>query len=233
MTYPNELQKVFEAHGGLDKWQDMKTLVFELPKEPREKHITDLRTRKDRIETTSFQMGYDGQNTWIADPDKAYKGNPEFYHNLMFYFYAMPFVLADKGIFYETAENLEFEGKQYPGLAISYGEGVGTSPKDEYYIHYDPETFRMAWLGYTVTYRTGEDSDEVKWIRYDNWELFNGLLLPRSISWYSYEGREIGGLRNTVVFENVEIKQKPMETGFFDKPEDGVIFARLPEAESN
>ena len=48
MTYPNELQKVFEAHGGLDKWQDMKTLVFELPKEPREKHITDLRTMTDK-----------------------------------------------------------------------------------------------------------------------------------------------------------------------------------------
>ena len=64
----------------------------------------------------------------------AYEGNPKFYYNLMFYFYAMPFILADDGIKYTDAEPLVFEGKSYPGIKISYEAGVGESPEDEYVI---------------------------------------------------------------------------------------------------
>ena len=35
----------------------------------------------------------------------------------------MPFVLADEAIRYDTAEDLEFEGKFYPGIHISYNDG--------------------------------------------------------------------------------------------------------------
>ena len=31
--YPTELNKVFEAHGGLEQWRSMKSLVYEIPKE--------------------------------------------------------------------------------------------------------------------------------------------------------------------------------------------------------
>ena len=104
--------------------------------------------------------------------------------------------------------------------------GIGTSPKDEYYIHYDPETFNMAWLGYTVTYRTGEDSDNIKWIRYNDWGDFNGLKLPQSISWYNYEGMDIKDVRSTVHFENVSVTSdlKPMR--FYDKPREAQFYSK-------
>ena len=228
--YPVELQKVFKAHGGLEHWKRQRTLSFVIAKpENAETHIIDLNSRKDKIETEQYDMGFDGENPWLLNKEGAYGGNVEFYHNLMFYFYAMPFVLADDGIQYEKAKDLEFEGKNYPGFKISYHSGVGTSPKDEYYIHYDPSSYTMQWLGYTVTYSTQEKSDKVRWIRYNDWDTYNGLILPKSISWYNYEGMNIKDLRNTVSFKDISVSVEAKPNGFYDKPVKGHYFVKAQE----
>ena len=224
VQYPEVLTKVFDAHGGLKNWRSMKNLVYTIPKEDlSEIHTIDLYSRKDRIDTPDYSMGFDGSDVWIDDPDKQYEGDPVFYHNLMFYFYAMPFVLADDGIIYSETEDLVYGDRKYPGIGIGYQANIGTSPKDEYYIHYDPETCQMAWLGYTVTYRAGEKSDNVKWIRYGEWLEEEGILLPSSITWHNYEGRIIGEARSKVSFENVSLSNEAMEAVFFDKPETAKV----------
>ncbi len=223
-NYPAALQAVFEAHGGFDLWKDQKTLVYSMADTGgMETSTTDLRTRKDRIDSPVFSMGYNGENVWLKDEKKKYEGDPVFYHNLMFYFYAMPFVLGDNGINYGETTDLVFEGKHYPGLSISYDSGVGTSPKDEYFIHYDPETKRMAWLGYTVTYRSGEKSDNVKWIRYNDWMSVNDLILPKSLTWHAYEGRDIKEAKSTVEFENVSLSESAKPSSFYAIPEGGEV----------
>jgi len=180
--YPEALKAVFEAHGGLANWRSQKTLSYDIPKgEEKETHTIDLYSRKDKVTASTFEMGYDGKEVWLLDESKSYSGDPVFYHNLMFYFYAMPFVLADDGVVYSETPDLEFEGKKYPGIGIGYLDGVGVSPKDEYFIHFDPETKQMAWLGYTVTYRSGEKSDRISWIRYNDWTTVGDVVLPKSI----------------------------------------------------
>jgi len=189
-NHPEALNAIFEAHGGVANWKKQRTLSYVLPKpENPETHTIDLRNRNEKIETPNYTIGFDGK-PWVLDSNDTYKGNPEFYHNLMFYFYAMPFVLADDGIIYIETKDLVFEGVSYPGIRISYDAGVGITPKDEYFIHYNAETFQMEWLGYTVTYRSGEKSDNIKWIRYNDWQNINDLILPSSISWYTVEGGE-------------------------------------------
>ncbi|MCL6265366.1 DUF6503 family protein [Flagellimonas myxillae] len=223
-NYPKLLADIFTAHGGLDAWKSQRTLTFELPMEDaKEKHTIDLRSRKDRVDTEQISMGSDGKAVWLMDTEGQYKGDAVFYHNLMFYFYAMPFVLADDGIVYHETENLVYAEKSYPGIRIAYETGVGTSPKDEYFIHVDPETGKMAWLGYTVTYRTGESSDNVKWIRYDNWQTVEDLVLPKSITWYNYEGPKILDARSTVNFENVALSKDAKSGEFYAKPEKAVV----------
>lgn len=222
-TYPDEVLKILNAHGTLESWRKYKTMSFTIPKEnASEIHSIALQSRKDKVSTPSFEMGFDGSQVWLLDNVESYKGDAVFYHNLMFYFYAMPFVLADNGIEYGTTTLLEFEGKSYPGIRISYDSGVGASPKDEYFLHYDPETFQMQWLGYTVTYRTGEKSENVKWIRYNDWMEVEGLLLPKSITWYTYEGKTPISAKNTVLFEEVSLSEQEKLSGFYDKPEEGV-----------
>ena len=223
-NYPEELVKILNAHGGLDQWRSMKSLVYEIPKSNySEVHTIDLYSRKDRVDTPDYSMGFDGKKVWLEDAKKLYEGDPVFYHNLMFYFYAMPFVLADDGIFYSDTQELSFEGKTYPGIRISYQADIGTSPKDEYFIHYDPETNQMAWLGYTVTYRTGEKSDNVKWIRYREWQQTSGLILPKAITWYNYEGKTIKDPKSTLLFEKVSLEREAHDPKFFEKPPGGKI----------
>lgn len=219
--YPEALNAVFNAHGGLDTWKEQKTLVYDISKaDDSETHTIDLINRKDKITTPNVIIGFDGQKVWLLDGENKYKGDPIFYHNLMFYFYAMPFVLADEGINYGETENIEFEGISYPGIRISYDSGVGTSPKDEYYLHYNPETFQMEWLGYTVTYRSGEKSDNVKWIRYDDWKDVKGVKLPKSITWHAYEIQQIKEASKTVNFENIALSRERKQKDFYEKPEN-------------
>lgn len=226
-NYPEALGKVLEKHGGMDAWKQQRTMVFALQKPDfKEVHTIDLHSRKDRIDTEIFSMGFDGENAWLLNTDKKYTGNVGFYHNLIFYFYAMPFVLADDGIVYGKTEDLVYEGKNYPGIEISYESGVGASSKDQYFIHYDPDTFEMAWLGYTVTYRSGEVSDNVKWIRYDDWTTIDGLVLPNSISWYKYEGRNLLEPANTLPFIEATVSTSAKEASFYEKPE-GAEFVEI------
>ncbi|MGI9550770.1 MAG: DUF6503 family protein [Aurantibacter sp.] len=222
--YPEALNKVFDAHGGLVNWKNKRTLSFVIAKpEAPETHTIDLHSRREKIEMSGFAMGFDGQDFWLEDEKESYKGDPIFYHNLMFYFYAMPFVLADAGINYGETAALEYEGKSFPGISISYNDGIGTSPKDEYFLHYDPETHQMTWLGYTVTYRTGEKSANVKWIRYNDWTKVGELVLPKSLTWHAYEGRTIKEAKNTYVFENVSVSETSKNDVFFGMPENAKV----------
>ncbi len=225
--YPKAVEYVLEAHGGLATWKKQRTLSFTIPKPDNpEIHTVDLRTRMDKIETPAYDIGFDGDKPWFLAKQGAFKGNAEFYHNLMFYFYAMPFVLADDGINYAETEPLKVDSVLYPGIKITYNDGVGTSSKDEYYLHYDAETHKMKWLGYTVTYRTGEKSDKISWIHYKEWENFNGVLLPTTIAWHKSEGREILEERNALPFTAVSLSEEVKPAAFYAKPEAGEFYVK-------
>ena len=217
IDYPADLVKVFDNHGGLDKWKSMNALSYEIVKEEgNEKQFVDLQSRRERIEANNFTSGYNGKEYWV-EADTSYKGNPKFYTNLMFYFYAMPFVLADEGITYTKTTPLVFEDKSYPGYRISYGDGVGVSPEDEYFIHYDSETNEMAWLGYTVTFFSGEKSEKKSYIRYDDWKNFNGVKLPNSLTWFKVEEGKLIEPRNTRNFDNIVISETAFSDTKFEK----------------
>lgn len=223
-NYPENLVNVFEAHGGLEKWKTFKTLSFDIENPDfNETHVTDLYKRIDKIATPTHSLGYDGAEVWLLDTAGTFEGDPLFYHNLMFYFYAMPFVLADGGIHYEEVEALKVDGVSYPGYKISYDSGIGASSKDEYYLHYDAETFKMKWLGYTVTYFSKEDSDKISWINYGDWENVDGLILPKAITWHTVENGNIKGPSKTVNFVHTSLSKVAKSTAFYAKPENATV----------
>ncbi|WP_299224670.1 DUF6503 family protein [uncultured Psychroserpens sp.] len=218
-VYPEHITKVFEAHGGLETWRKMQTLKFTMAKESgNEVTTTDLYNRNSHIDMPNHTIGYDGTEVWLHKKDTTtYKGNPKFYYNLMFYFYAMPFILADDGIIYEDVQALEFEGKSYPGIKISYESGVGESPDDEYILYYDANTHQMVWLGYTVTYFTKEKGKEFHFINYSDWQTINGLLLPKTLTWYNYENNLPTTKRNDLEFTNIELLKTKVDSELFSK----------------
>ncbi len=219
ITYPENFEKVLEAHGGLDVWDTYQTLSFTMPGAGvNEVQTIDLHTRKDKVERGSATLGFDGTTVWLHDPENSYKGNPDFYHNLMFYFYAMPFVLADSGIIYEETEALEVNGTTYPGIKISFEPQTGASSNDEYFLYYDAETYQMRWLGYTATFGAAEKSTQVNYIAYDNWSAVEDILLPQSITWYGSEQGKITEARRTVNFEARSLDKQAKPDAFYQKP---------------
>lgn len=218
LKYPKVLEVVLEKHGGIEQWKKMKTLSFTLKNE---EHTTDLHSRKTVVNSPEYSLGFDGKEVWMNQQDStAFKGNPEFYYNLYFYFYAMPFVLADDGIVYSETEPLIFEGITYPGIKISYKANVGTSPDDNYFIFYHPETKQMAWLGYTVTFFSKEPTDAYKIIRYNDWENVNGLLLPKSITWYAKDenGQPRKPAKEPIQFKMPLLSEASLADSFYEKP---------------
>lgn len=210
------LTNVFNAHGGFEQWSKMKSLSY---LKGEERTVTNLQNRKIRLESPKQTIGFDGAEVWIT-PDSVDASRARFYHNLYFYFFAMPFVVGDPGAYYEDLEPRELDGKIYNGVKVSFHAKVGYSPDDNYVIWYDPSTNKMQWLMYTVTYKTGAPSDTYKLIKYRNWSTFNGLLLPTSIQWFQYDGEKIGEARGKATsFENIQISEDAPDEKLFEKPE--------------
>lgn len=224
--HSDAIAKIFEAHGGFEKWYTMRQLSYTRGEE---RMVTNLRSRKIRLDDEKKTIGFDGDNVWVT-PDSVDASNARFMHNLYFYFFAMPFIVGDPGVFYEDVDARQIKGKTLNGVKVSYDAGVGDSPKDNYIIWYDPETYQMEWLMYTVTYRSDEVSDNYRLIKYTNWESFEGVQLPTTIQWHHYTDGVAGELRNEVVFEEVTLSEEAPSESLFAMPENAQI-APLPERE--
>jgi len=224
-AYPADIAAIFEAHGGVEAWNKMNSMSFEMVKEGgNEKQTIDLKSRNDLVETPTHTIGFNGEKSWLLEKEAgSYKGNARFYHNLMFYFYAMPFVLADDGINFEKADAITYDGKTYPGIKVSYDANIGDSPNDNYFLYYDEATKQMQWLGYTVTFGKDEASTKVSYIRYNDWGTHNGLILPNSMTWHKVEEGEIKDAAATRTFTNITVSSDTVDTSMFATPEGAVV----------
>lgn len=217
--FPLILNKIFEAHGGLENWKKMNSFSFKVQKsDGAEVHKTDLKSRKTRIEAETFTLGFDGRNVWKLDPEQTFKGNANFYYNLIFYFHAMPFIISDPGAFYTERKDVVFERKNLGAIHIGFGRSVGDSPDDEYLIYYDKETYKMEWLGYTVTYFEGDKSKDWHYIKYDTWLEESGLLLPETMVWYEAENNKPQKPTRTMSFSKVVVSESVLPESLFSAP---------------
>jgi len=217
-SFPEELGKVFEAHGGIDTWRNAEVLSF---KKGDEVHTINLQARVDVINAPGYSVGFDGKEVWLDEAKEGtFKGNPAFYHNLFFYFYAMPFVLSDEGITYEKIAPLTFDGKEYPGYKISFDANKGSSPDDNYKLYFNAETHQMEWLAYTATFMSKKPSDKFNIIKYGKWTNVNGLILPSELTWFKQDenGVPTEPARPAAVFTDASISKNSLADSFFSKP---------------
>lgn len=213
--HSERLTKLFDAHGGYEQWSKMKSLSYV---KGDESTITNLQNRKIRLESPKQVIGFDGSEVWVT-PDTVDASRARFYHNLYFYFYTMPFVVGDSGALYEDVEPRALAGKTYHGIKISYGEGVGDAPDDNYILWVDPKTNKMEWLMYTVTYSSGKPSNDYHLIRYATWQEINGLILPTSLQWFQYDGENVGDPRGeATLFEDIRVSDEAPNDSLFAKP---------------
>ncbi|WP_421871224.1 DUF6503 family protein [Marinoscillum sp.] len=205
---------ILDAHGGYQRWSEMNTLSYELEGE---KQVISLKDRKVLITGKDRTIGFDGTNVWVT-PDTADVSRARFYHNLYFYFFAMPFVLGDPGITYEPVDSRDFQGEQLEGIKVSYKSDVGDSPDDNYILWYDPSSYQMKWLMYTVTYGKEGPNDNYSLIHYADWKDFSGLKLPTQLEWHAYKNDSIGEVRGGASFNNIELTQEAPSADLFEMP---------------
>ncbi|TRX51751.1 hypothetical protein FNH22_23615 [Fulvivirga sp. M361] len=227
-AYPALFQNVLKAHGGLDTWKGYVSLTYAvnstLGGDKVETHTVDLWNRNVRIESEQYVLGMDGKETWVTPSKEAFGPlPPRFYHNLLFYFFTIPPVLADDGAIYEDLGERTIEDKTYRALKVVYGEGIGDASKDYYIAHFNPETFQLELLLYTVTYFTDLETEEYNVLLYKEWQTADGLLVPAYIEGHFFKDGKIGDLRYKVNFTDVKFSAKRPEPSLFTMPEGAEI----------
>lgn len=223
---PTILQKALTAHGGLDQWNKMQTLEYTVQRNDKpERHQIDLKTRKVLLTHEDYKLGFDGKEVWVTPNKAAFseKSSPRFYHNLIFYFHAFPYVMADPGINYEVLPQKEMNGKMYDAIKISYNAGVGDAPDDYYIAHFDAETHQMYLLLYTVTYFNGKPGDKFNALVYDDWVKINGLLVPQSMKGFKYADGELGEQRYERPFADIQLRETALNQVIFEMPKGAEI----------
>lgn len=216
---PVALQKVLETHGGLDRWKDFQSMEYDMEGEHHQINLSDRKTRVDK--EGGGIVAFDGENVWVTD--SADLEGARFYYNLFFYFGAMPFVLADPGISYDTVARRQLLGNTYEGIRISYADGVGQSSRDSYILFYDQDSHQMEWLMYESTFHSGKARNEYNLIHYRDWVLVNGLLIPSKIQWHYFDGDSVGGVTGDATFEQIELRESALSDSLFVMPADGLV----------
>ena len=68
--YPDNISKIFDAHGGIDKWNTFEGMYYEIEKPTiNEKHTIALKSRKSIIDAEHHKLGFDGKDVWLKELD--------------------------------------------------------------------------------------------------------------------------------------------------------------------
>jgi hypothetical protein len=225
-SYPLKFSKVLQAHGGLEKWNSFNTMEFDLlnPEDSsQEHHIIDLKLRKVLVEGDSFKIGFDGKNVWVAPDKKSFPGkSARFYHNLFFYFFSIPYVLADPGVNYQD-DTVSLSGENFSCIKATFNAGVGDADKDFYKMIIDPQTAKLTSLLYTVTYYTGEAHEKYNLLKYLEWQQIEGLQFPGRLAGYKYADGIVGEKRYEYFFKNIILKKGATPETLFAMPTEAEI----------
>lgn len=225
---PSVFQRALEAHGGRAQWQAQQLLEYDVYRQDQfvDHQLIALQPRKVLLTNDTYRIGYDGADYWISPDTTAFEGDVRFYHNLQFYFMALPFLFADPGIRYEVLESRSFQGKAHEVLRITFESGVGDSSDDEYIVYFDPETHHLTLLLYTVTYFSGEPGEKYNARWYQNWQKVNGLLLPKKVVGYQWTGDGLGEERGTTEYRDAVLSEIPPDESIFLPPTDATVVNR-------
>lgn len=211
------LTETLDAHGGLKKWQSYEGLSYTVESGGNKSMQTiQLHDRRTYHKTDKYEMGFNGKKTWVkGDKDAVPTKNPDFFHNIDFYFFAMPFVIADPGVKLNDGGQMNVKGKSFDVLEVSYGDGVGVASKDSYKLLIDPTTHQMEWLLYTVTF-FDKTSDKFSAKHYTGWKDVQGIMVPTVMENYKFVDGEVTG--------EPGVPRKFTDIKFYKKMKDSSIF---------
>lgn len=228
LNQAEEFKKLLNAHGDWSKWVNAKSFSFAMIHETNlawENHYINLTDRKVRIDADTWQAGNDGEKIWISPNRQAFQGNSvRFYHNLYFYFYSIPYIFTDPGVLVEKVENKMLNGQYFETFQVNFEENVGDSPGDHYFMLVDPDTGKLAWVLYSVTF-FDKNNTKMNALKYEDYRNTDGMIFPRVMTGYQYENDSTGRLIYQVSFADVALDTEEIDEDFFEMPKKEAVVA--------
>ena len=230
-----QLDRCLDAQGGLAKWRSFGGVEYDLTwksarGERKDHQLFDLRTRAGLITGEKYTLGSNGKEVWIKPGLDALGGTPpRFYMWTPFYFFGMPFVFADPGAKQESLGKKSFRGQEYDAVRITFAKGTGDTPDDYYVAYIDPATVHLKLVYYVVTYPAMRKDRPVSQLEphaivFEDWQMVDGLLVPKVAPFYKWTGSDIEGEPlGRLEFSNVHFSAQPPDPSKFDKPADAVV----------
>ena len=235
---PPVLHDAWAAHGGLDTWRAQRQLQYTLARTTgdtavRDDQLIDLRTRKVRIRGDDFVLGFDGENAWVEPSLEAFPYNytPRFYTSTYFYFFAMPFVLADDGVIASDEGTATINGTTYRVTEIRYEDHVGDSPDDVYVVYTNADTGRLGLVRFSVTYGDRAPSAPNTALVYTDFATDSGITLPVAGRYHTWNDGPLGDpLGPEFALSDVQFSTDAPAPNLFAMPDEAEVDS-LPEAE--
>lgn len=228
LDQPEEFKKLLEAHGDWSRWIDAKAFSYAMVHETNlawENHYINLTDRKVRIDADTWQIGNDGVKVWISPNRQAFQGNSvRFYHNLYFYFFSIPYIFTDPGVNVKKTKNKLVNGISYEAFEVSFDANVGDSPNDRYFMLVDPETDKLAWVLYSVTFYD-KSNTKMNALKYEDYRDVGGLIFPRVMTGYQFENDSTRRISYQVSFSDVFLVDKAMDDALFAMPSKNAVAA--------
>lgn len=226
LNQPEEFKKLLDAHGDWSKWINAKGFSYAMVHETTlewENHYISLPDHKVRIDADQFQIGNDGEKVWISPNRQAFSGQSvQFYHNLYFSFFSLPYSLTDTGVSVKKTENRMVNGQSYEALEATIPDGK--IPSNKYYLLKDPETGRLAWALYSITYYD-KNNTALNAIKFEDYRDADGLFFPRVVTGYKFENDSTKELTYQVSFSDVILVEDPLDEELFEMPKEKAVVA--------
>lgn len=210
-SFPHTFELGLKNHGGLEKWQSYGTLYFsEVTDIDTIKYTVDLQNRNELIEKPGhYKVGFTADEINIyPHADSFPNENPRFVHNLRFYFFALPFVTADPGAIQTELPPAELRGKMYNRVKVTFADGVGIAPKDQYILWYEQTDNMLALINYSVTYFDEANAENYNAIVYKDWIEAGGLKFPTEMIGYKWEKESLGEERYRRKITDIMLSQE-------------------------
>lgn len=139
---------------------------------------------------------FDGKTAWVA-PDSTALPRARFNLLTWPYFAAAPYKLDDPGtqlqrrgrmpVRQAPARDDAAADRTMPAARLTFAASTGDSPDDWYMLYRDPQTNRLAAMGYVVTYGAATaESATPHAIVYDSYQHVEGVPVPTEWTFYNW-----------------------------------------------
>ena len=185
------VMKSIEAHGGKDKWYANGQLQFRWRYNMTDRGPDAVVDTTQTVDTTTLavmhevtdspiKFGLNNGEAWLSPKGADFGRPPRFWALTPYYFLGIPFIFNDDGANFELlTEPMEFEGKDYTQVKVTYDPDSGDAPDDYYVLLIDPETFITRGAYYTNTNKLlgRKTVGPPKFMTLDNLQDVNGIKL--------------------------------------------------------